>query len=203
MRNLPPVPKDRPLDPLADSFIKYLFGSPERAHLLKDLINAVFLDSGRPPVVSVEILNPYTQKDLEVQREIYLDVKALDQEGRILNVEIQRWYEKDFAARSLYYWAATYYRQMKKGQPYAVLRPVITFNLLDFVLFPSTERPHSSFSLLCNEDPEICLTGNQEMHFIEVPKVLKRIKDLEKGLRDKLNAWCYYLRGASQNLLWN
>ena len=40
--------------------------------------------------------------------------------------------------RSLFYWAKLYYSQLKKGQKYKELCPVITINILDFNLFKDT-----------------------------------------------------------------
>lgn len=64
----------------------------------------------------MEVLNPFTPRDLDTQKEIRLDVKARDEEGRFFNIEIQRYEEPAFSARSLYYWPANFFRQLKQGR---------------------------------------------------------------------------------------
>ena len=43
--------------------------------------------------------------------------------------------ETNMYKRSLFYWAKIYYSQLKKGQKYRELCPVIAINILDFNLF--------------------------------------------------------------------
>ncbi len=184
---------DRPLNPMSDAFIKFLLGRPENSDLLMDLINAVFADTGRPLLRTVEILNPYHLRDLQDQKEIFLDVKADDTEGRLINVEVQTYSDPEYLKRTLYYWAAAYYRQMEKGEIYRELSSVAVISLLDFPVLEGLDDYHSLYQVLNREYPGFCLTEDLELHFVEVPKLLSQLAAGRCRLDDKLVSWCYYL----------
>ena len=79
---------------------------------------------------------------------IRLDLVATTSSNEILNIEMQKknndalceqidstLVETNMYKRSLFYWAKIYYSQLKKGQKYKELCPVIAINILDFNLF--------------------------------------------------------------------
>ena len=51
--------KARPLNPMADIFVRYLLGSEGNKDILIDFINAVFTQKGQKPIVEIELLNPF------------------------------------------------------------------------------------------------------------------------------------------------
>ncbi len=201
------IANQRPLNPLNDGYIKYLLGSEENKDLLLSLINAVFLDKGMAPITWVEVLNPFTPRDLDTQKEIRLDVKARDEEGRFFNIEIQRYEESAFSARSLYYWSANFFRQLKQGRNYRSLQPVICINLLDFSLSEGLPRPHSCFVVMEKDTRSFRLTEHLEIHFIEISRYLagnpaspsfepfpRENANSSGALGDNLAGWCYYFQ---------
>ena len=121
-----------------------------------------------------------------------LDVKATDESGRILDVEIQSRYERSFTHRSLYYWSKLYSAQLEKGNLYGTLNPVICINLLDFPLkdLPGTEY-HSSYMITKTNDPDILLSDHLRIHFIELPKIKV---DPSVAPSDRLLKWMYYFK---------
>ena len=126
------------------------------------------------------------------EKESILDVKAVDESGRILDVEIQSRYEAQFTNRSLYYWAKLYSSQLKKGDLYGKLNPVICINLLDFVLkdIPGSEY-HSSYMITKTNDPDVLLSDHLRIHFIELPKIKV---DPSVVPSDRLVKWMYYFK---------
>jgi len=79
----------RPLNPLADIFVRYLLRSEDHKNILISFLNAVFSHKGHDLVVEIEILNPFNLKSLQETKESILDVKAKDSTGRWINIEIQ------------------------------------------------------------------------------------------------------------------
>lgn len=71
---------------------------------------------------------------------------------------------------------------MKEGMSYRALRKTITINLLDFVLFPAYEDFHITGQLWNTQKPKM-LTSDIEIHFIEVPKLVKQWKE------EKIHPW--------------
>ena len=77
------------IDPKIDCVFKALLGSEENRNLLVHFINAVLADDLPAPVVDVEILNPYNEREFLDDKLSIVDVKARDTEGRLFQVEIQ------------------------------------------------------------------------------------------------------------------
>ncbi|SIQ42624.1 conserved hypothetical protein (putative transposase or invertase), partial [Alkalispirochaeta americana] len=88
---------ERPLNPMADVFVRYLLGSEENKDILIDFINAVFAQKGHDLVVEIELLNPFNLRSIGATKESILDVKARDNRGRWINVEIQIAGDENFA----------------------------------------------------------------------------------------------------------
>jgi len=180
----------RPLDPLSDYYIRYLFGSESNKDLLMDFINAVFSEKGFPLVVDLEIRNPFNFKSSLVDKETVVDILAKDSTGRQINVEIQNDVKDGFEQRSLYYWANIYRSQLDSGERYYNLKPTVCINLLNSSIFPDLLDFHSCFRITEKDHSDCILTEDLQIHFIELPKLI-----VNKGedLDDRLKIWCYYL----------
>jgi predicted transposase/invertase (TIGR01784 family) len=153
------------LDPKNDFVFKRLFaGAP---HLLADLINAV--RSGEAPVEVVEVLNPRIEPAELTGKFIVLDVLARDDTGRLFNIEMQVRRHADWPLRSAYYLARTLANQLKGGEEYGELKPVIGIHLMDFELF-AQEQAHWCFELRDRHHSAVVLTSSLQLHLIELPK---------------------------------
>ena len=96
---------DFPVLPSSDSFVLYLFGDESNVDLLLSFINAVHIDYDFPLIQSVTIKNPFSLKEFYSEKEIITDVKAVDENGKLYDIEIQSSSSIHFKKRSLYYWA--------------------------------------------------------------------------------------------------
>ncbi len=74
--------------------------------------------------------------------------------------------------RSLFYWAGMYYSQMTQGMKYTELRPTICINIVDFILFPGEEDFHN-IGVVMNKKSEHIISENMQLHFLEIPKVIR------------------------------
>lgn len=181
--------KQRPLNPMADVFVRYLLGSEDHKDILIDFLNAVFAQKGHELVVEIEILNPFNLRSAHESKESILDVKAKDSRGRWINIEIQIDRDGSYAARSLYYWARGYAGQLGSGEGYDTLNPAICINLLGFEIFPELPGYHSCFQVTEVDRPEYVLSEHLQIHFIELPK--NQLESSEE-VQDALDRWCYY-----------
>ena len=77
------------LSPKVDFVFKRIFGAEDNQDVLISFLNAVFEDAGQPLVASVEILNPFLEKDALSDKMSVLDVKARTESGMLVDVEIQ------------------------------------------------------------------------------------------------------------------
>jgi predicted transposase/invertase (TIGR01784 family) len=122
------------IDPKVDCVFKALLGAEGNRSLLIHFLNAV-LGAGLPrPITTVEIQNPYNDKEFLDDKLSIVDVKARDALGCLYQVELQLLTHRDLTARIIYGWADLYSSQLKEGQHYATLRPTYAIWLLGDVL---------------------------------------------------------------------
>ena len=76
------------IDPLVDYVFNRLFGDPARNAVLIHLLNAVL--QFKSPIVEVEILNPFNEKEFADDKLTVLDVKARCGDGRWYNIATTR-----------------------------------------------------------------------------------------------------------------
>ena len=117
------------IDPKVDYVFKRLFGRPPNLALPIHLLNAVLQARSAEhvlPVVELELLNPFNDKDRLDDKLSILDIKARDQSGRQFNVEMQLLFNRYFRQRVLYYWARLHQSQLQEGEDYGLLRPTLS-----------------------------------------------------------------------------
>lgn len=178
--------------PTSDIFIKYLFGREEDKSLLLDFVNSVQENMNFPLIKDIELKNTFNIKNLVPDKESVLDIKAVSETGEIYNIEVQTSGDNIFRHRSLYYWSRLYSSQLKEGEMYGRLCPVVCINIIDFHLFKETGRYHLCFMLREFSDPELFLSDHLIMHYLELPE----LKDYNKG--KQLEKWLYYLKNEGK-----
>lgn len=157
------------LDPRNDLVFKMIFA--DAPDLLTHLINAVRHDS--PPVQVERILNPSITPEDVTRKFIALDILAVDDSGHRFNIEMQMRSHPFWPARSVYYLAQSYARQLPRGGDYSELRPAIGINLLNFELFgspPDRSKALWRFGLVDLFDRRQHLDDTLELNMIELPK---------------------------------
>jgi len=177
------------IDPKVDYAFKKLFGSESNKSLLIDLLNAVLASSISEPLVDVDILNPFNDKDLVEDKLSVLDIKARDRSGRLYNIEMQIAVGGVYKKRVLFYWSRLYQQQLKEGDDYRQLMPTISISFINGVHFPGLLF-HYEFKLLSRQDPAIEFSPDLSIHVIELPKFAVQLDRLS----DPLERWCYFLR---------
>jgi predicted transposase/invertase (TIGR01784 family) len=124
------------IDPKIDCVFKALLGSDENRNLLIHFLNAFLGQELAEPLVWVDILNPYNDKEFLSDKLSIVDVKAKDSHERIYQIEIQLVSYASLPARILYNWTDVYSQQLKSGQDYDQLRPTYSIWLLAEKLLP-------------------------------------------------------------------
>jgi len=179
--------------PTVDYAFKYLFGRDATRPILINLANSVLIPAPAHRIQDLELLNPFNAKEALDDKLSILDIKARDQSGRYLNIEMQmlafRYYEK----RILYYASKLHQQQLHEGADYLKLQPTISISFLDHVLFPKVPDYHLCFRLL-EEKHHFPFTGDLEVHILELPKFTKSATELVT----ELDIWLYFLRHAEK-----
>ena len=109
------------IDPTVDFACKLLLGNPEYPDITIHFLNAILRLPA--PIVSVEIVNPIVWKEFEADKLSILDILAIDNADRRLNVEVQRTKPASLAQRLAYYSATQLVDQIGEGDSYRKLRP--------------------------------------------------------------------------------
>ncbi|WP_394753899.1 Rpn family recombination-promoting nuclease/putative transposase [Crenothrix sp.] len=128
------------IDPKIDCVFKALLGSEENKNLLIHFLNAFLAQELAEPLVWVEILNPYNDKEFLGDKLSIVDIKAKDSHERIYQIEIQLTSYGRLPARIVYNWADIYSQQLKSGQDYGELKPTYSIWLLAENLLPDDSQ---------------------------------------------------------------
>ena len=178
---------------LNDYFIRYFFGLKGHEDLLLSFINAIMIDSNFATFKSVEILNPFNLSEKANNKESIVDLKAITEDGIIVIIEIQTYSTKNFFERTLYYWSKNYSSVLKKGNKYEKLRPVISINLIDDILFNRTDNRMHTCYLLKEKNSNEILTDHLQLHYVEIPKF-----DENADIKKELKNWILFLKSNKE-----
>lgn len=185
------------IDPKVDYAFKQLFGRDRDVNhrLLISLLHAVLRLPPDGQIISVQLLNPFHEREALDDRLAVVDVKVRDQQGRQYTIEMQMLVHPFLPERLLYYWAKLYPQPLSSGQDYAVLRPTVVICFLDDVLFPTAiDQHHWRFQLRDHNRSDILLTAQLEIHVLELPKFRVQVEELH----EPLEKWLYFLRHAAK-----
>jgi predicted transposase/invertase (TIGR01784 family) len=173
------MPEKMRLDPKNDFIFQLLFGKQDNKDILIDLLNAILNREGQDRITDIEsVENKKLDAERIMDKTCVLDVKAKGQDGTNYNIEMQLTDKKNMGLRTAYYWAKMFVEQLKSGDKYQDLKKTITINILNYDIFPTIERFHTTFHIREDEQGFI-LTDRLEIHFIELDK-FRSLKDGRK-----------------------
>ena len=135
------------IDPKIDCVFKALLGAERNRRLLIHFLNAMLAGELAAPIVAVEILNPYNEREFLDDKLSIVDVKARDRADRLYQIEIQLLNIPDLPARILYGWADLYSAQLRDGDGYERLQPTYAIWLLGQTLRPGIAEAIHCFRL--------------------------------------------------------
>ena len=176
-----------------DFAFRKIFGKPGNEICLISLLNAVLRFPH--PVVSVEYLNPFGIKDFETDKLVCVDVKATDQLGRVLIVEIQIVVQSSFAKRAVFYACEAYTDQLRAGQGYSDLKATYSICLLMRNLWDD-DQLHHQFRLVDRESGRV-LEESIEIHTVELAKYNGALSDVRSA--SVLEQWAYWIKNSSEH----
>lgn len=180
------------IDPTVDYAFKKLFGDPANSDLLIHLLNAVLKSDS--PIVQVELLNPFNEKEFAEDKLSVVDVKARDSLGNWYNVEMQSRAQPVLRRRLPYYNALLFAGQLSEGEGYEWLATTVTVCFLEEVLFPGVKSPHLSFTF-CDCQQKVQLSDCVQIHTIELPKY--NFDERLIGQADPLEQWAFFMSRAA------
>jgi predicted transposase/invertase (TIGR01784 family) len=168
-----------PIDPKIDCVFKALLGSEENRNLLVHFLNAILGADLAAPVVDVDILNPYNEKDFDGDKLSVVDVKARDREGRQFQAEIQMRAYPHLQQRMSFTWCDLHQSQLGEGDGYALLRPTYSIWLLGEKLIQADSHYARDYQLRDRQGRP--LGGNGGIYLLELPKfAAERVETAEQ-----------------------
>lgn len=182
------------MDLKVDYAFKQLFGNEKNKHFTIIFLNAVLGRNDDRRIKDITFVNTELSEEHPDDKKSRLDILATTNKNELVNIEVQFNNRYDMVKRSLYYWAGIYRDPMKKGMGYKQLKPAILLNIVNFNLFDQTNKFHTTYHLYEDEEKFI-LTDNLEIHFFEMPKLLKDWKENKLNPRNNLLARWLLLLG--------
>ena len=113
-----------------------------------------------------------------------IDLKATINKETTVDIEIQVKDYHNMIERSTFYIAGLYHTGLKRGEAYEKNNKVIGINILMFNIF-DWKKFHSKGLLKENELNKV-MTDKLELHFLELPKLIKNKEEGNKRLRQWL-----------------
>ncbi|MBF0471836.1 MAG: Rpn family recombination-promoting nuclease/putative transposase [Gammaproteobacteria bacterium] len=184
------------LDVKTDYAFKRVFGSQQSKPLLIEFLNALLDYPPEQQIVELEIVDPYQIPLLKGMKDSFVDVKATLSNGSQVIIEMQVLNVPGFEQRILYNAAKQYSVQLKQGEDYHLLNPVIAITFTDFTLF-SDEKLKSQYIShykLIEKSTLVEYKDDIELIFIELPKFTLSLPELT-DIRQK---WIWFVQNAGK-----
>lgn len=170
--NNPLTPKKKlPLN--SDIVFRRVFSKEGNEPLLKSLLEAI-LDI---KIKSVKVKNPQISKNLYDSKAGVLDIKVEIDENIICDVEMQVTNEKNIEKRSTYYMASTVTEAIYEGDTYQF----------------EDSKPQEYVEMGYETEDKIA-TPDIEMHFLELPKFIKKNPEANT----ELEQWLWLIAGKEE-----
>lgn len=179
------------INPKTDFAFKKIFGSADSKDILISFLNALLYEA-QPVIEDLEIIDPYLAPKIKGVKDTYLDVKAKISSSKTVIIEMQVLNVESFEKRILYNATKAYSVQLKSGENYNLLNPVIALTITDFQMFEHLETVISRFCIKEKNNLVDYLADELEFVFVELPKFDKTLAELET-LTDK---WIYFMKTA-------
>ena len=199
---------------MSDFVFKYVFGQEKNKKLLICLLNALLSLEKSRKIADVTIINPFNEKEFKVEKLTALDIKATDQDGKRYNIEVQVESFTGYVNRAVYYLTKLHSSQLCEAEEYDKMNKSIGISILGYRLFPELQMAHSIYKLaniaaesfydrnlqklnilntldMLNILDRLNILDILELHFIELPKIAKKIKFRQETPFEK---WLHILK---------
>jgi predicted transposase/invertase (TIGR01784 family) len=181
------------LDPKTDVVFKKIFG--QNPDLIKSFLNGILPLNDDALIESIEYLTPEQTPRIPSLKNTIVDVKCVDQMGRIFIVEMQLHWSTNFSKRLLFGASKAYIQQINKGEDYNSLCPVYGLGIVN-AEFDSSEDWFHHYRTINVKHPNKILEG-LELIFLELPKF--KPKTLEHRKMGVL--WLRFLKEINEKLV--
>ena len=186
-----------------DYVFKRTFTKEGSNGLLQDFLEAVLEEK----ITKVEVRNNEIPKELMEEKASILDIRAEVNGNYIVDIEMQVGNKYNLKKRSTVYMCKNIATQIQKTEDYKNLKKSIVIILLDGELYKRDSYhhvAHMKFEKIKEREyvdmgykkEEEIVTEELEMHFIEIPKFIKK----NPGVEGKLEQWLWLISGKEEKI---
>lgn len=188
---------------MVDYAFKRVFAQEDNSTILKDFLEAIL----NIEIEDIEIKNPEIPKDMKDSKIGILDIKAKINDNIIINIEMQVVNQKNIDKRSAFYMSKIHAEGLKAGEDYSCKNKTIVINILNFNYYKRNayhsvakmkfeEIKEKEYVDMQYEEQTDIATNDLEMHFIELPKFIKKNPNVET----KLEQWLWLIIGEGEKI---
>ena len=186
-----------------DYIFKKIFAKEENNSKLKDFLEAIL----NIDIKKVIVKNPEIPKNMLDEKLAILDIRAEINEDTLIDIEMQVANQYNISERSTIYTAKMITSDVKVSEEYRNMKKTISINILDFNYFKTNTYhnvAHMKFEKIKKEEyvdmgyeeEQETVTEKVEMHFIELPKFVKK----NSGTKSKLEQWLWVMVGEEDKM---
>jgi predicted transposase/invertase (TIGR01784 family) len=175
------------IDPTIDCVFKAILGSPENSHLLHNFLNTILQPAS--PIIEVTILNPYNEREFITDKLSIVDIRVVDEANRHYQIEVQLSSPVYLHKRVIYSWSRLYQSQLKKGDNFDILQPLVSIWLLTENVITQSPAFHHHFELY-DVANQTLLTDQCSIHLLE----LKKWRKPSTGTLQSQDYWPYFFK---------
>ena len=194
-------PEKLPL--LNDYIFKRTFTKEGTTEILKDLLEAIL----EVKITNLEVRNSEIPKELIEEKASILDIKAEINGNTVVDIEMQVSDEYNMKQRSTVYMCKNIATQIQKTEDYRALKKSIVIIILNYILYKRGSYHHVAHMKFEKIKPNEYVdmgykvedenaTEELEMHFIEMPKFIKK----NPGVEGKLEQWLWLISGREEKI---
>lgn len=186
-----------------DYVFKRTFTKDGSTGLLKDFLEAILEEK----ITGVEVRNNEIPKDLINEKACILDIRAEVNGKYIVDIEMQVGNKYNLRKRATVYMCKNISTQIQRTEDYKNLKKSIVIFILNDILFKRNGYHHvahmkfektkeNEYMDMGYDKEEEIATNELEMHFLEIPKFIKK----NPGVEGKLEQWMWLICGKEEKI---
>ena len=182
------------VNPRFDVAFRKLF-SEEIPEITINLLNTILGFSDKDKIVKIKFQDSTRPPENAKFRSTVQDLLCTDQNNRQYLVELQVANQRYFFKRMLYYFSRMYASQMAPGDIFLDLKPAYSVGILDFELFPYTDRYHTVHKICDVGEKNVQVSVDEvEFHMLELSKFKKTAEEC----KTTLDQWLFFFKHSER-----
>lgn len=179
--------EDKYINLLTDFGFKRVFGTESNKDLLIHFINLSLPEKHK--IKDLKFGDKERGGERKEERKVIYDIYCTTKTGKKIIVELQKTKQEFFKDRSVFYSSDVIRSQAPKGEWNFELMPVYTISILDFIFQSEIENPNYIHKVQLRDENGQVFYDKLYYIYIELPKFVKKIEDLET----ELDKWLFLI----------